>query len=126
MSTYLLILRRNQDEPLTVPFEEMFVRFKRFTESLNDKGVLRGVERLKPSAEGTTSRERDGVMIIEGPYRSQEAIIGFYLLEVTDRDAAHAIAKQCPILPVGGSVEIRETEFQGRAARIDTRREGEV
>jgi hypothetical protein len=112
MRAYLLILRRNQAEPLSVPQEEMFVRFKRFTESLHEKGVLRGVQRLKPSAEGTTAREHNGVVALEGPYDpSQDGVIGFYLIEVTDREAAHALAKDCPILPVGGSVEIRETEF---------------
>lgn len=73
---------------------------------------MRAVERLKPSAEGTTARSRQGTVVVEGPYEgSQEGVIGFYLVEAADQEAAHAIAKECPILLVGGSVEIRETEF---------------
>jgi hypothetical protein len=112
MSAYLLILRRDQSRELGVPMEEMFTRFKQFTESLHEKGILRAFERLKPSSEGTTARKRNGSIAIEGPYDGlQEAVIGFYLIEVADQGAAQAIAKECPILLAGGSVEIRETEF---------------
>ena len=128
MRMYLLILRRNQAEPLSVPQEEMFVRFQRFTESLEEKGALRSFERLKPSAEGTTVREHGGVIALEGLYdRAQDGVIGFYLIEVADQEAAHALAKECPILLAGGSVEIRETEvFRGQAAREDAPCQGEA
>lgn len=112
MSSYMLILRRNQAEPLGLPQEEMFTRFKQFTQSLHERGALRSVERLKPSAEGTTVRIHNGTATIEGPYDgSSESVIGFFLVEAADQASVHAIAKECPILLVGGSVEIRETEF---------------
>ena len=112
MSSYLLILRRNQAEELGLPQEEMFTRFKQFTQSLHESGALRAVERLKPSAEGTTARTHNGTITIEGPYDgSNESMIGFFLVEAVDEAAAQAMAKECPILLVGGSVEIRETEL---------------
>ncbi len=112
MSSYLLILRRNQAEELGLPQEEMFTRCKQFTQSLHERGALRAVERLKSSAEGATLRNLNGKTAIEGPYNgSKEAVIGFFLVEAADEAAAHAIAMECPILLVGGSVEVRETEF---------------
>jgi hypothetical protein len=112
MSSYLLILRRNQSEQLLLPQEEMFARFKQFTQNLHQRGTLQAVERLKPSTEGSTVRARNGSTTIEGPYDgSPESVIGFFLVEAADQAAAHAIAKECPILLVGGSVEIRETEL---------------
>ena len=72
MSTHLLILRRNQAEPLTVLQEEMLVRFQRFTESLREKGVLRGFERLKPSAQGATAREDGGIAAVSYPAEDLE------------------------------------------------------
>ncbi len=119
MSTYMLILRRNQAEELGQPQEEMFNRFRDFTVSLQKSGALKGFERLKPGTEGKTARNRDGAIAIEGPYAgsngsatgSHESVIGFYLIEADDEAAAHAIAKDCPILRAGGSVEIRETAF---------------
>lgn len=112
MSAYLLILRRNQAEDIGVPQEEMFTRFKQFTQSLHERGALRAVERLKPAVEGATVRTRNDAIAIDGPYNgSPESVIGFFLVEAEDEAAAHAIAKECPILRVGGSVEVRETEF---------------
>jgi hypothetical protein len=112
MSAYLLILRRNQAENLGLPQEEMFTRFKQFTQSLHERGALRAVERLKPAAEGATVRNRSDSITIDGPYNgTAESVIGFFLVEADDEAAAHAIAKECPILLVGGSVEVRETEF---------------
>jgi len=112
MSSYLLILRRNQAEELGLPQEEMFTRFKQFTQSLHEKGALRAVERLKPAVEGATLRTRNDSITIDGPYNgSPESVIGFFLVEAADQEEAHAIAKECPILLVGGSVEVRETEF---------------
>jgi hypothetical protein len=112
MSSYLLILRRNQNEPLGLPQEEMFSRFKQFTQGLHQSGALLAVERLKPSAEGSTVRAHNGATAVDGPYNgSPESVIGFFLVEAADEAAAHAIAKDCPILLVGGSVEVRETEI---------------
>ena len=85
MSAYLLILRRDQSRELGLPMEEMFTRFKQFTESLHEKGILRAFERLKPASEGTTARQRDGSLAIEGPYDgAPEDVIGFYLIEAAD------------------------------------------
>jgi hypothetical protein len=112
MSSYLLILRRNQAEELGLPQEEMFARFKQFTQGLHEQGALRAVERLKPAAEGTTVRARNGATTLEGPYNgAKESVIGFFLVEAADAAAAHAMARECPILLAGGSVEIRETEL---------------
>jgi hypothetical protein len=112
MSSYMLILRRNQAEELGLPQDEMLVRFKEFTQGLHKSGALRAVERLKPSAEGTTVRNGNGSTSFAGPYDgSRESVIGFFLVEAADEAAAREIAKECPILLVGGSVEIRETEL---------------
>jgi hypothetical protein len=112
MSTYMLILRRNQTNELGLPQEEMFGRFRDFTVSLHQSGALKSFERLKAASEGTTTRRLDGAIAVDGPYDgSTESVIGFYLVEAVDVAAAQTIAKDCPILLAGGSVEIRETEF---------------
>lgn len=113
MSSYLLILRRNQARELGLPQEEMFTRFKDFTVALHERGALKAVERLKSSAEARTVRVHNGTTVVEGPYDggSGESVIGYYLVEAVDGAAAEAIARECPILGVGGSVEVRETEF---------------
>ena len=116
MSKYMLILRRDQSRELGRPQEEMFDRFRDFTVSLHQSGALKGFERLKAGAEGKTLRGHDGGIDVEGAYagdgaNGHESVIGFYVIEAGDEAAAHAIARECPVLLIGGSVEVRETEF---------------
>lgn len=111
MKSYLLLLRRNQSEALAIPEADMLSRFTEWIQSLQDRKILRSVERLKHSAEGATIRAPSGAVEVEGPYsEAGEAVIGIFLVEAADHAEAHAIAKECPILLIGGSVEVRETE----------------
>jgi hypothetical protein len=49
-----------------------------------------------------------GERVIDGPYAEGKEIIGGYIfLKVTDIDEATAIAKHCPGLPLGLTVEVR-------------------
>jgi len=65
--------------------------------------------------------EAGGFPAVEGPHAGsedsngaaelRESVIGFYLVEAADEAAAHSIARECPVVLIGGSVEVRETEF---------------
>jgi hypothetical protein len=47
--------------------------------------------------------------VVDGPFaESKEAIGGYFLLDVATMDEAVAIAKQCPGLPYGAKVEVRQ------------------
>ena len=49
-----------------------------------------------------------GERVVDGPYaEAKEAVLGFFILNVADLDEATAIAKNCPGLPLGLSVEVR-------------------
>lgn len=49
-----------------------------------------------------------GERVTDGPYaEAKEAVGGYLLLTVADLDEATAIAKQCPGLPIGLTVEVR-------------------
>ncbi|HEV7683169.1 MAG TPA: YciI family protein [Pyrinomonadaceae bacterium] len=111
MKSYLLLLRRNQSEDLAIPEADMLSRFGEWIQSLQSRNVLRFVERLKHSAEGATIRAPSGAAEVTGPHSERgESVIGIFLVEVADQAEAQAIAKECPILLVGGSVEVRETD----------------
>jgi hypothetical protein len=110
MTSYLLILRRDQSQSLRLAHEEMLERFTAWTRSLQEQGVLRAVERLMPASEGTTVQRHEGEATVGGAYESEADMIGFYLLELANEAAAQAIAKECPILAEEGSVEIRQTQ----------------
>jgi len=109
---YLLILRRNQSQDLPLPYGEMTDRFMAWTRSLQQGGVLRDFQRLRPAAEAITLKPSSA----SAQYAAAEDVIGYYLLAVESMEAARKFAADCPILAAGGSVEIRETESFGPAA----------
>ena len=50
----------------------------------------------------------EGQWVTDGPYaETKEVVGGYFFLTVADLDEATAIAKQCPGLPLGLTVEVR-------------------
>lgn len=79
-----------------------------YTEALTKAGVLKGANRLQPSASATTVRTTNGkTQVLDGPYvDSKEQLGGYYLIDAADLDAALSWAARCPA--VGhGVVEVR-------------------
>jgi hypothetical protein len=107
---YLLLLRRNQDNELVVPLPKMQERFIAWTRSLVASGGLKAFERLKPAAQAVTLKRNGDDVEIGSRYAGAEDVIGYYLIDVGNLQEARELAAGCPILAVGGSVEIRETE----------------
>jgi hypothetical protein len=71
-------------------------------------GVVKGGQRLRPSAEAATVRLAGGNSeVASGPcVETGEQLGGFFLLEVADRDAAITWAARCPGA-AHGAVEVR-------------------
>lgn len=70
------------------------------------QGKLVGTEQLLPI--GKTINGADGV-ITDGPYAEVKEIIGGYLiLNAESLDEAIQLAQGCPILALGGKVEVRQ------------------
>ena len=82
------------------------------------------VQHARPLAlEGRVVSGRGGERVTDGPYaEGKEVVGGYFFLTVADLDEATAIAKCCPGLPLGLTVEIRRvaevspvlTKLQGR------------
>lgn len=63
--------------------------------------------------EGKIVSQKNGRVIIDGPFaESKEAIGGYFLLQVGSFDEAVAIAKECPGLPYGAKIEVRPVAAQ--------------
>jgi hypothetical protein len=79
-----------------------------YTEALKKAGVLRGVNRLRPSTTATLVRAADGKsQVLNGPYvDTKEQMGGYYVIDVPDQEAAVAWAKCCPTAN-HGTVEVR-------------------
>jgi hypothetical protein len=63
---------------------------------------------LAPTGKTVTGKQK---IISDGPYAEAKDLVGGYML-IEAKDLAHAaeISKGCPILEVGGSVEVRPIE----------------
>ena len=80
----------------------------RYGDELRDSGVLLAAFALEPPSTATSIR---GFGITDGPFiESKEVILGFYVVETHDLDAALAIAALNPIIRQGGGVEVRPVE----------------
>ena len=79
-----------------------------YTEALKKAGVFAGGNRLQPSSASTTVRMANGKsQVLDGPFAdAKEQLGGYYMIDVSDLDAALAWAGRCPT--VGhGVVEVR-------------------
>src|SRR5712671_993914 len=88
--------------------EQGMAAYVAYTEALSKAGVLRGTNRLQPSANATTVRIANGKpQVLDGPYPdSKEQFSGYYVIDVPDLDAALSWAARCPAAN-HGIVEVR-------------------
>ncbi|HTW27095.1 MAG TPA: YciI family protein [Acetobacteraceae bacterium] len=79
-----------------------------YSEAMREAGIMRGGNRLRPTAAATTVRVRDGkTEVLNGPYaETREQLGGYFLIEVPDLDAALTWAARCPGAAYG-SIEVR-------------------
>jgi hypothetical protein len=110
---YMLMIY-SQETPEGPPSEEI-ENLKRshwaVMEEANQKGVLLGVEGLKPTTTATTVRRKNGRPITtDGPFaETKEQLAGYYILECKDLDEAIEWAMRIPSSCKGaeGCIEIR-------------------
>jgi hypothetical protein len=86
--------------------EEMTKQWNDWYDGLAAQGKVQHGRPLGP--EGRVVSGVRGHRVIDGPYaEAKEAVAGYFFLNVADLDEATEIAKMCPGLPLGVSVEVR-------------------
>ena len=104
-----LLLFRNTDFDRQCPPDvagEVMERWNAWVERLRADGTMAGGHPLRP--EGRVVSKSKGRPISDGPFaEAKEAIGGYILLNVSDMDEAMAVARQCPALDHGMTVEVR-------------------
>ena len=109
MKDFLLIFRASAGGPSTASPEEMQASMQRWMDwiggiAAQNKLVDRG-NRLNAGGKVVGA----GQIITDGPYMElKEAVGGYTLIRAESLDEAAEMSKGCPILQVGGSVEVRE------------------
>ncbi len=77
-------------------------------EKLVKQGRLGPVARLLPTTAATTLRKDDPPLVIDGPYaETKEQLLGFYIVDCENLDAALEVARELGAANPGGSYEIR-------------------
>ena len=75
---------------------------------LTRAGTLGPALRLLPTTAATTLRKSDPPLVVDGPYaETKEQLLGFYIIDVADLDAALAVARELAEANPGGAYEIR-------------------
>jgi hypothetical protein len=88
--------------------EALMAAYSRWTDEMNDRGILQAGERLRPTSDSTTVRVRDGeTLTSDGPFaETKEQMGGFFLVDCKDLDEALEVAARIPSA-VHGSIEVR-------------------
>ncbi len=105
---YLLLFRgKDWDEGLSPEeLQQVMGRFMAWSDGLTKSGKVKAGQSL--AGQGKTISGKNGRIVADGPFaESKEAIGGYLLLQVDNFDEALALAKSCPGLDYGGSIEIR-------------------
>ena len=84
--------------------QEDIQQYTQWVEELSKKGNFISGEPL----EGRGWQLKKDELVTNGPFiESKEAISGFFIMKAESDDQALAIAKTCPVLRSGGSLELR-------------------
>ena len=110
--SYMLIVRKPRGQRLERTEEEgqaTYDSMLNFADSLAKRGVLLAAESLRDDSEGVRISTREGkTTIVDGPFtESKEMVGGIFLLDVTTREEAVVIARQCPAVEFA-TLEVRE------------------
>ncbi len=108
---YLLMIYASETVENAMPPADMgalMQAYGAYTEALLKAGVMQGGERLRPIADATSVRVRNGKSeVLNGPYAdTREQLGGYYVIDVPDLDAALQWAARCPTSAYG-TIEVR-------------------
>ncbi len=108
---YLLLIHGDEAAMAEARKEDsaaMMAAYGAYMMAMREAGVIKGGERLHPSANATVVRNREGkTSVVNGPYaEAKEQLGGYFVIETPDLDSAIAWAARCPGAQ-HGSIEVR-------------------
>ena len=81
-------------------------------DKLKKQGRLGPVARLLPTTAATTLRKDDPPLVLDGPYaETKEQLLGFYIIDCENLDAAVDVARDLGAANPGGAYEIRPVGY---------------
>ena len=108
MKNFMLIFRGGSDAANMSPEEsqQQMQKWFEWVGELQSKGIYTAGEALTPEPGKIVKK---GNVVTDGPFaESKEMIGGYFILKPDSLEAAVELAKSCPDLPLGGTVEVRD------------------
>ena len=109
MKEYLMLIRENLETYGKMTPEEMqkdIEKHVKWVEKLAKEGNFKGGNPLMPMGKQIKGKTK---ILTDGPYaEAKEGISGYYFLAANSLEEASEIAKGCPSLEIGATLEIRE------------------
>jgi len=104
----LLIYTPDEGGPSPEELEADFPKWMQYSQALQDAGVMVSGDALQGIDTATTVRIRDGETVVtDGPFaETKESLGGYYIIDVSNLDAALEWAAKIPSTPYG-STEVR-------------------
>jgi hypothetical protein len=110
---YMLLFRGNNWDKKLSPEElqQSMSKWTRWYDQLVQQGKIKSAHPLMP--EGRVISQKKGQPVADGPFaESKEAIGGYFFLQQSNLDESVRIAKKCPLLEYGMTVEVRPVAEQ--------------
>lgn len=117
-SEYLLLFRNNSwyEDLSPAEIQDVMTDWMSWFNTLVAEGRCRGGQSLEPGGLVVRGEQRQ---ITDGPYaEGTESVAGYFILQVADQEEATEIAKLCPGLPYGATVEVRKLMDRCSASRM--------
>lgn len=108
MAEYVILMRESDDAWARKPAEEqqrLLQGYLAWVRDLRERDIFRNGW---PLANTGRLLRTEGGEVVDGPFtETKEVLTGFFVIEAPDLDAARAIARTCPALGHGETVELR-------------------
>lgn len=86
-------------------------KYNAWTTKLQNQGCLLDVNKLRDSDGRVLRGYGEGQVVTDGPYaETKEVIGGYWLITASSYQEAVDLARDCPTLEFGGTIEVREIE----------------
>jgi hypothetical protein len=111
---YVLLIYSNEADEQNQDGSQLMADYGAFTQGIVQSGAFKSADRLRPVADATTVKVRDGkTLTTDGPFaETREQLGGYYVVEAKDLDEAIGIAAKVPTAK-HGSIEVRPVWAMG-------------
>jgi hypothetical protein len=112
MAQFMMLLNVSGTAPTGSPEEmqEILKRYGAWSEELAKSGKLVNGAKLADDR-GRLLRNEGERVVVDGPFsETKEMVGGFFIVEAENYDAAADVAKSCPHLALGGTIELRQVD----------------